>query len=294
MNDHNHIPTSILKQYHKVGFKLIPISVGGVIPNVSGLLTPEERETSIRESKDGKEEAVNYIYNHPEFWNEDRIEREAYRFVNVATTLGKTHINTEDGPLYLNALDIDSEQIFTILSRLIDSNGNDTYFLDKACKSTFVSSSKKKHGRHVFWLSNKQSAPVRTSHCKLGCEFEIKTDNSLALMGLPPSRHRRDAESHYQSIGLNKIARFDQMYDKLLEILKDCLKPKVHRDYCEYTYRHAQSILNDNQIDSICELLSPYYKTGYRHHLTYGLSGLLHRYNISIDTSTLLIQKLSG
>lgn len=52
MNDHNnsgtHIPSSILKQYYNMGFKLIPISADGINPNVNGLLTPEERQNSIR------------------------------------------------------------------------------------------------------------------------------------------------------------------------------------------------------------------------------------------------------
>ena len=89
-NSGTHVPSSILKQYRKMGIKLIPIADDGVTPNISGLLTPEEREVSIRESKSGKEEPLNYIYHHPEFWNEERIERESYRFKNVATTLGKT------------------------------------------------------------------------------------------------------------------------------------------------------------------------------------------------------------
>ena len=87
MSDYNssstHIPLSTLIQYHKMGFKLIPVSADGVTPNVNGLLTPEEQQNSIRESKNGKEEPVNYIYNNPEFWNEERIEREAYRFINM-------------------------------------------------------------------------------------------------------------------------------------------------------------------------------------------------------------------
>jgi len=84
-----------------MGFKLIPIGEDGLTPNVNGLLTPEERQNSIRNSKNRKEEPVNYIYHHPEFWSEDRIEREAYRFKNVATTLGKTHFNAEDGNHYI-------------------------------------------------------------------------------------------------------------------------------------------------------------------------------------------------
>ena len=126
MNDYNysgtHIPLSTLIQYHKMGFKLIPISDDGITPNVNRLLTPEERKASIHESKCGKEEPLNYICYHPEFWDEERIEREDYRFINVATLTGKTHLKAEDDTsLYLNALDIDSEQVFTILACLEDS-----------------------------------------------------------------------------------------------------------------------------------------------------------------------------
>lgn len=300
MNYHNnngtHIPSSLLIQYHKMGFKLVPIGYDGVTPNVGGLLTPEEREASIHESKSGKEEPLNYICYHPEFWNEERIEREAYRFINVATLTGKTHLKAEnDIPLYLCALDIDSKQIFTILACLEGSNGNDYNFIDKACKSTFVSSSKKRYGQHIFWLSNEQHKPIRTNDCKPGCELEIKTDNLQGLMSLPHSRHRNDPEFHYQSIGLNKIARFDKMYDELLDTLKDCLKSKDYTNYqpTEDANQHTQINLNDDQIEFTCELLSPHYRRGYRHHLIYGLSGLLHRYDVAIDSSILLVQNLS-
>jgi hypothetical protein len=192
-------------------------------------------------------------------------------------------------------LDIDSEQVFTILGRFSYRNGKDCYFINRACKSTFVSKTKKKYGRHIFWFSNKQHKPVRTSDCKPGCEFEIKTDNSQGLMSLPRSRHRNDAQFHYQSIGLDKIERSDQMYDLLLlDVLKDCLKPRSHTEYqSNEDTSHTQINLNNDQIESIYEVLLPYYRRGYRHHLIYGLSGLLHRYNVAIDPSTLLVQKLS-
>ena len=85
------------------------------------------------------------------------------------------------------------------------------------------------------------------------------------------------------------------MYDELLDILKDCLKPKDNSNHQprEDANQHTHINLNDDQIEFICELLSPHYRRGYRHHLIYGLSGLLYRYNVSIDSSTLLIQKLS-
>jgi hypothetical protein len=271
-----------------MGFKFVPLGHDGKIPNVSGLLNPEEKQKSIEESKYGKEEPVNYIYNHPEFWNEERIKREAYRFKNVATLLGKTHLKKDDGsPLYILALDIDSEPVFTALGRLIGRNGNEYYFIDKACKSTFVSKTKKRYGRHVFWLSSKQHKAIGTRECKPGNEFEIKTDNSLGLMTLPPSKHRDDFETHYQSIGVNKIERIDRMYDSILDTLKDCLKPKDKKNTNYHTnenFDHAAQVnLNDGEIEFIYQLLNPHYRIGYRHHIMYGLSGLLHKHNVTRD-----------
>ena len=136
-NSSNHISESISNQYYRMGFKLVPIGDDGVTPNVSGLLTPEEQLISIKESKSGKVEPVNYIYNHPEFWTEDRIKKEAHRFINVATTYGKTHLKDNDGKeLYLNELDIDDKEIFTRLS-IVVVNGQEHYFLDDMEKETF-------------------------------------------------------------------------------------------------------------------------------------------------------------
>jgi hypothetical protein len=187
----NFISLSTLIEYDNMGFKLVPICDDGLTPNAAGMLTPEEQQKSIEESKNGRVEPVNYIYNHPEFWKRERLEKEKWRFKNVATTLGKTIHDAEGGkPLYLNALDIDSEKVYTILSRLRDRAGKDFYFLDKICKSTFVSKTKKKYGMHIFWLSDKQHKPIITNECKPGSEFEIKT--IFGLMTLPESRHRDD------------------------------------------------------------------------------------------------------
>ncbi len=167
---------------------------------------PEEELLSIKESKIGKVEPVNYIRNHSEFWTEERLKKEAHRFKNVATTLGKTRLEAEDGtPLYLNVLDIDSKPIFTILSIVSDKYGKDCFFLDKTCKSTFVTWTKKRYGRHIFWLSKKQYEPIITSECKPGHKFEIKTN--FGLVALPESRHRDNPNFHYQKIGIDKIRK---------------------------------------------------------------------------------------
>ena len=80
------IPITTLIEYHKVGFKLVPLSRDSNIPNVHGLLTSEEEKRSREESTDDQGHPVNYIYNHPEFWTEDRVKKEHWRFNNVATT----------------------------------------------------------------------------------------------------------------------------------------------------------------------------------------------------------------
>jgi hypothetical protein len=301
MNDYNHIPISILKLYHKIGFKLIPIRADGVTPNVSGLLTPEERETSIHESISRKEEPVNYIYHHPEFWSEDRIEREACRFINVATTYGKTHLkDAENSDLYLYELDIDDKEIFTRLS-IIKINGTDHCFLGEIGKITFGVKTRKEWGRRYYWLSHKQERPIRSNDCKIGHRFEIKPDNSTGHGTLPPSRYRNDSSKHYQSIGTDKIAIQDGMYDGLLKTLDDCLtnkknnKSNSHEADQKKNNAAEQRIRFDLTEEDVEELLNEilnYYSEGFRHNIIYGLSALLFKRNISLTSSECLIINL--
>ena len=222
----NTIPLEELFLLYELGFKLVTLAEDSKIPNVNGLLTDEERQRSIEESPDGKEHPINYIYNHPEFWNKDRISREAWRFYNVGTTYGKTHIKDEQGnSLYLNEVDIDSKEVFDRLA-IVRIKDKDYFFIDELCKITFVVKTKKEYGYRIYWLSHKQYLPIGMKACKLGDEFEIKTDNTLGHGSLPPSRHRDDSNFHYQSIGQNVIANRDNLYDGILKTLQDCLKTK--------------------------------------------------------------------
>ena len=305
MNDYNnsgtHISSSILKQYHRMGFKPIPIGDDGVTPNVNGLLTPEEQENSIRESKSGKEEPVNYIYHHPEFWNEERIEREAYRFKSVATTYGKTHLRDEEGrDLYLYELDIDDKEIFTRLS-IVSINGKDHYFLNEISKLMFGVKTRKEWGRRYYWLSHKQERPIRSNDCKIGHRFELKTDNSTGHGTLPPSRYRNDASKHYQSIGVDKIVIQDGMYGGLLKILDDCLVDKKNnRSNSHEAEQKKKNVaeqrirfdLTEEDTDELLNEISNYYSEGFRHNVIYGLSALLFKRNISLMSSECIITNL--
>lgn len=291
-----------------MGFILIPLTDDGRTPNVTGLLTEDERQESKQESKDGAEHPINYIYNHPEFWDTQRIEIEKMRVKNVATLLGKTHLRDPDGqPLYLNAIDIDSEQVFTILCRLCGPDGQDVYFIDEMCKTTFVSKTKKKYGRHIFWLSHEQHNPIGTRHCKHGTEFEIKTDNSLGLITLPPSKHRDDPNVRYHSIGQDGIKIIDKMYDKLLAILDDCLKPvndksttgDKHSGHKEKNVRDQDTNSQDTEyveyvIQTIANRLEPIYKKGHRYSIITGFAGLSYKRNLLKEYAGKVIEILAS
>ncbi len=300
-NNSSNIPLPVLIQYHNMGFKLIPIGDDGVTPNVNGLLTPEEKLISIKESKSGKVEPVNYIYNHPEFWNEDRIKKEAYRFINVATTYGKTHLKDDDGKdLYLNELDIDDKEIFTRLSIIRTRDGQDRYFLDEIGKETYGVHTRKEYGRRYYWLSSKQKKPIRSNDCKIGCRFEIKTDNSTGHGTLPPSRYRNDATKHYQQIGESRIVKNDRMYDGLMDTLGDCILYKENKSrrsdtneqYIPKSNVETQFELNAEDVDEITNELTDYYRDGFRHNIVYGLAGLLFKRRISRESGEHVINKL--
>src|SRR5918994_5209013 len=294
------IPSSILIEYHEMGFKPIPLCDDGVTPNVVGLLTQDERQRSIDESGDGNEHPVNYIHDHPEFWNKDRLEKERWRFKNVATTYGKTHLKDEERrDLYLYELDIDDEEIFTKLS-IVRVNDKDHYFLDEIGMQTFGVQTRKRWGRRYYWLSHQQEKPIRSNDCKVGHKFEIKSDNSTGHGTLPPSRFRNDATRRYQSIGQNKIAIIDGMYNGLLKILDDCLVHKEYKKSNAYAREQGKITssprrnvdLSEEDQDEIVNELINYYQEGNRDYIVYGLSGLLFKRGISLDSCKRVVRRL--
>jgi P4 family phage/plasmid primase-like protien len=288
-----------LVNLHSLGFKLVPLAQDGKTPNVADLLTPKEKQNSIEESADGKEHPVNYIYNHPDFWNEERLEREAWRFNAVATTFGKTRLKDDNGnDLYLNQLDIDSEEVFTKLAN-IRIKDNEYFFIDQMCKITYITKTRKKWGYHMYWLSPKQNQAIGTKDCKLGCEFEIKTNNSLGLGTLPPSAHRDDPSFDYQLIGQKTISIQDGLYDGILKILENCIKPKENHqlEFKLTNHGNGQTSINLTEVDveEICESLMPYYHKGCnsRNDIVFCLCGLCHKNNVSKESTLQLIQRLA-
>ena len=89
-----------LLSYLGIGFKLIPLGEDGKTPNISS--------------------STNAIYDDPAYWNERNLSEQNSKFINVATTYGKTRLKDSKDDLYLNEIDIDSEKVFTILAIVYD------------------------------------------------------------------------------------------------------------------------------------------------------------------------------
>ena len=219
--DGNNIKPATLVEYHKMGFKLVPLS------------------------SDNKP-VVNWspIYEDPNFWSAEKLVNESSKFQNVATVFGKTHHKDSEGQdLYLANIDCDSEPVYGILTTPIEEISDPILksrlqnLLSKSEASTtaktlfeylkqvtVVVKTRKPCGFHAYWLSHSQHKHVATKNCKRGHEFEIKTDKSLGHGTLPPSTHRHDKNFRYRHIGqTDRIATIDELYDLLLELLKDCL-----------------------------------------------------------------------
>ena len=169
-------------------------------------------------------------------------------------------------------------------------------------KTTQVTQTRKKWGRHIYWLSHKQYQPIRTKDCKIGYEFEIKTDNSTGLSTLPPSIHRDYPEFHYQSIGKNVISVQDGLYDGLVKELADSLRQNTaHIEQSKSdNYGCNTNIINDSNKISITETgiadivaqLNQFYQKGTRDDFVYGLSGYLYKNKVKLESAEKIIDLL--
>ena len=162
--DGGNIRPATLVQLHKLGFKVIPLSIDN-----------------------GVTMSWTIIYEEPNFWSPEKLITEWSTFKNVATVFGKSHVRDEKGlDLYLNCFDCDSEYVNQILNsedpsirekvqNLIYKSDSKSLF-DFLRKNTVVVKTRKKFGYHFYWFSHKQIPRIRTEDCVSGREFEIKTD----------------------------------------------------------------------------------------------------------------------
>lgn len=183
------------------------------------------------------------IFEGPNYWTDEKLVQASknglFRY-GVATVFGRTRLVDGQGPLYLNNLDVDSDTVHDKLFILQDPVLKYSLYslIQKVRDNTFVVKTRKPKGFQIYWLSHKQHNAIRTEYCKEDCKFEIKTDKSSGHATLPPSRHRNDPNFEYKSCGGSELFVSDDLYDTILEVLKDCLKPR------------PEKALNDYQIQS--------------------------------------------
>jgi hypothetical protein len=270
------LTTEYLLHLHEIGFKIIPLMGDSKTPAVK---------------------STNEIYNDPNYWTTEKIAQLS-NIKNVATTFGKTHLRDSEGnDLCLHELDIDSKEAYDMLA-VISVKNEDRFFIDEMCKLTYVVKTRKKYGVKIFWLSHKQHPPIGTRDCRPGFEFEIKSDNTLGHSTLPPSCHREDPNFHYHSIGKETIAIQDRLYDGILKVLSDCLRNKepkciqIKVPRVDSNANATNIILNDNDIEEAVCQIRDYCLKGSRQNLMLGLSGLLYKNGITLESAQNLLERL--
>jgi replicative DNA helicase Mcm len=306
-NQKKRISPKDLVNHHKAGFKLVPLSEDHV---------PAVNETTP-------------IYENPNYWNINDFNdpKIVLKFKNVATTLGKTHIKDSKGnDLYIQVLDIDSENAFTLvntpLCQLVESERlisrfysifKDSWNISEKEFSeytilhilkmfTFVTKTRKKHGYHFWWLSHNQNMAIRKNDCKIESVFEILTDKQ-GLCTLPPSTHRDDKKFNYSAIGItDKILLSDDFYPLFIELFKDCLrddcsinKNKVNENR-KIENKQKKNVefydLSEEAIQTTVEYLLPYYIEHDRNNFVLAFSGMTFYSQISETSAKQIIIKI--
>ncbi len=267
------------------------------------------------------------VYGNPGYWKIENFDNQATysKFINVASTLGKTHIkDIENRDLYLQVLDIDSEYIHDILSKrlsqIINSNDgaksiiqeflksigitdvnqyDDLTILEICKKNTFVTKTKKPCGYHIWWLSYMQNESIHTKDCKNGFEFEIKTKKELCT--LPPSSHRDDKNFRYQAVGRkDKIIENDFLYTLFIRAFSNCLENnKQNQENNNSVIKNSDirqqkntffNDLSNQTVQKSIEYLLPYYINGSRNDFVLSFSGAAFHSKISEESASSIIE----
>jgi hypothetical protein len=247
----------------------------------------------------------------------------------VATVFGKTHLKDLEGrDLYLNDLDSDSESVYNILTTPIDeiSDSRLKSKLQELCSKfgldmttgkvslfdclkaiTVVVKTRKPCGFHAFWLSHTQHGHIGTKNCKLGREFEIKTDKSLGHTTLPPSTHRNDKAFRYSYIGrTDKIETIDELYSLLIALLKECLVSDptntndTDKDKDDDSSKHSEQPtailydLSEDMVQTTVAFFRPYYIVNHRHNFALCLSGATWYAKISEVSANQILSQIAA
>ncbi len=102
------------------------------------------------------------IYDDPNYWTDEELVKRISDFkYGVATVFGKTRLIDEQGHLYLNDLDIDSDAVYDKLFILMEP-GRKHSLIKRLFEEGFVIKTQKPKGYQIYWLSHKQHRPIHT------------------------------------------------------------------------------------------------------------------------------------
>jgi replicative DNA helicase Mcm len=306
-NNHYIKPTTLISLY-ELGFKLVPLS--------------ENHRPVIEWSN---------IYDNIDYWKIDKFNDiiEYSKFKNVAATLGKSHIkDSKNNDLFIQVLDVDSEHVYNILSKPIvhlntnpilksrnhnficdnlgiaENEFSNLTLIDAFKKCTYVTKTRKPYGFHIWWLSHNQNKSISSKDCKIGYEFEIKTDKKNGLCTLPPSTHRDDKDFRYSAVGrADQILINDNFYELFNELFKDHLiqkDDKLNNESENFDNKDPKVIINpisfynlsSETIDVTASILAPFYIEYNRNNFLLPFSGYTHNCRISEDSAGKIISEL--
>ena len=239
-------PYDHLLSLRDIGLKIAPIMANAYAFNIKDLISKDDFE-SCPLAEGGP---LKFLYLNPQFWTEERLKEEHWRFEGVRVLPGKTYIYQNGkitGPYRLYILDVDSFRAYEKLKELLETD----FFLN-----TYVTESHKTKdgitfGYHVYWLEDwnedEDCVNILPEDCKAGGEFEIFTGVKYTQIA---GHHREHASFYYHNVGCTKLKGLQLMhrnglYDKLLSLLKGLLsspdeiakKRKAQKKYKDPFYR---------------------------------------------------------
>ncbi|MGD9674010.1 MAG: hypothetical protein AB7U98_11095 [Candidatus Nitrosocosmicus sp.] len=268
------------------------------------------------------------IFRDPHYWKLEDFNdhRVCSKFKNVASTLGKTHIQDSKGnDLYIQVLDIDSENAFRLINTPIaqltdyaklgskfhsifvnswdvaEKEFSDFTILDILKMFTYVTKTRKEHGYHIWWLSHNQNIAIRKNDCKIDSVFEIITDKALCT--LPPSTHRDDKKFRYYPLGItDKILLNDELYALFRELFNGCLREDYNdRKNIRNESKNIENLqhrnkeycdLSEGTIQTTVDYLLPYYIEHDRNNFVLAFSGTTFHLRISEESAKKIIEKI--
>jgi hypothetical protein len=228
----------------------------------------------------------------------------------VAITFGLTDLRDCKGrPLFLYGVDIDTKEAYEALKELIEMLKG----------ITFVVKSHKEYGYHFYILTPVFHEAMGRANFKLGAEIEIKTDLSLGMMHLPPSRHRKYPYWNYKRISTAEniyVDEDDAIFQQILKAISPYLRKEPIEDNVlpldAYPPQSSESnvslpelkpqqrprsnkALAPEQIDETIDIIlneSSSYIENARNDFVYGLSGHLFHNGISESSAINLVGML--